>query len=487
MATVRRSFLISLAESYTGLVISFLSTLFLARLLSPTEIGTFSVGVVLVGIAHIVRDFGVGRYIIQEPELTVDRLRAAFLVTLVLAWGLAALLAVASVPASEFYNTPGVRSVMLVLACNFLLLPFGSITMACLRREMNFAAAFRIKTSSSLVHAFTGVGLAFLGFSYMSLAWAAMAGVITTVIGCAYYRPKDLPWLPGTKELRRVLSFGSYASGASIVAEIGTSAPDLLIGKILNIGSVAIFGRATGLIELFNRMVANSIWSVAMPHFASQLRSGKDLHRGYLRVVHYITGIAWPFYGFMALLAYPIVHLLFGSQWDASVPLLRVLCLAAMLTNFNMVSGEFILACGEAKALAKISTTAVLLKVAAIAVASSFGLLAIAIAVTMASMVSAILPLTTLRRLAGIKVGDLLVATRGSLGVALLSLTGPAVLLAVFGLEPRNLWLAMISSAIIAALGWFAGLFLFRHQLAGEVVTILGKAKSLLRLGGDQT
>lgn len=457
--------------------ISFIATLFLARLLSPTEIGTFSVGVVLVGIAHVIRDFGVGRYIIQEKELTADRVRAAFLVTLVLAWVLAALLALLSSPVSDYYRTPGIRNVMLVLAGNFLLLPFGSITMAYLRREMNFGAAYRIKTAAALAHACTGVTMAFLGFSYMSLAWAATAGVVTTVVGCAYYRPKDMPWLPGTRELKRVLSFGGYTSTTSIVHELGTAAPDLLLGRILDVGSVAVFGRATGLIDLFNRLVANSVWTVALPHFSAKVRGGHDLRAGYVRIVHYITGVAWPFYAFMALMAYPIVHVLFGDQWDASVPLVRILCISAMLLNFNMVSSELILAHGEAKSLSKITTAGVAAKIAAIAVAAAYGLTSVAYGVVLASIVIALLPLGRLHRLAGITIGDLAAACKASLGVSLMSAAGPLLLAAVYGFESNDVWIVLPLSVFVAAIGWTAGIFLFRHELGEELRVLFGRLR----------
>jgi O-antigen/teichoic acid export membrane protein len=481
MASVRRSLSFSFAENYTAMVLSFISTLFIARLLSPAEIGTFSIGVVLVGISHIVRDFGVGRYIIQEKDLTPDRIRAAFAVTLIFAWGLAALLAIISTPVAEYYRTPGVAAVIQVLAGNFLLLPFGSITMAYLRREMNFAASYWIRTLAGMAHAATGIGLAFLGFSYMSLAWAATSGVVVTVLASAYFRPKGMPWLPGSREIKRVLSFGSYASGASVAGEIGTAAPELIIGKALDIGAVAIFGRAISLITLFNRMVTRSIWSVALPYFSMQLRSGRNLKEGYLRVTAYITGVAWPFYVFLALMAYPTVRILFGAQWDASVPLVRVLCVSALFSVTIAAYGDFILAHGEAKTLSKLTFTTVLLKVLAILAAAPFGLLAVAVSLVLVTVVSIGLILPTFRRLAGITHADLARAVKKSFGVTVFSSVGPLSIVLLMGLEPENVWLSIASAGISAAAGWVAGIFAVKHELADEVKTVICKVSAAVR------
>ena len=60
MTSVRMSLLISLAEKYSVTVINIGSTLIIARLLSPEEIGVYSVGMAFVAVAHTLRDFGIG-------------------------------------------------------------------------------------------------------------------------------------------------------------------------------------------------------------------------------------------------------------------------------------------------------------------------------------------------------------------------------------------------------------------------------------------
>ena len=55
----------------------FIVSILLARLLSPSEIGVYSMTVVFVNIAHMFRDFGVGSYLQREPDLTPDKIRSA--------------------------------------------------------------------------------------------------------------------------------------------------------------------------------------------------------------------------------------------------------------------------------------------------------------------------------------------------------------------------------------------------------------------------
>ena len=148
MNSVRKSLLTSFAEKYTVAAIEVPTSLVIARLLTPEEIGVFSVAAVLVSLAHMLRDFGVGQYIIQEKELTPDRFRTAFGFTLLFAWAIAGLLILISLPVAMYYHEPGIRDVIIVLALNFFLLPFSSVVLASLRREMNFTAIYRDRCRS---------------------------------------------------------------------------------------------------------------------------------------------------------------------------------------------------------------------------------------------------------------------------------------------------------------------------------------------------
>lgn len=480
MVSVRKSLVISFAENYSVLVITFASTIIISRLLTPRELGIFSVGAVIVGMAHIVRDFGVGQYLIQEKDLTTDKIRAAFGLTLVIAWGLAAILALLGIPLSHLYNEPGLRYVIWVLAANFLLIPFGSITMAYLRREMIFTPLYWIKVVSALVHAITFVVFALWGLGYMSPAWAAMAGIIATVGMTVVWRPKELPILPGFKELRSVLSFGSIASGSSIVGEVNNAAPDLIIGKALSMEAVGIFGKAMALIQIFNRLIMTSIWPVVLPHFAAQSRTGRDMKESFLRTVSYVTGVAWPFFAFIALMAYPIVRILYGSQWDASVPLVRILSASAWLYSPFMLVGQLLIAMGEVKKQFQMQVVSLIITVIALMVTSSLGLLAVSLALVAAVVPFAFVAYRFLHALIDLKLLELLRATTKSLLVTLLVVIAPALVLATMAIGPNDLWLPLMIASLGSAVGWFTGIFLVKHEMRADIQNLLMKIKNTL-------
>lgn len=466
MKSVRRSLFFSFAENYSIISIQFVSSLIIARLLTPSELGVFSVAVLLVGFAHILRDFGVGQYIIQEKELTDDRIRTAFGLTLILGWSMGALLFMASTPVAVFYGEPGVGKVMLVLSGNFFLIPFGSVTMAYMRRELNFAPLYRVKTLSTLIQASATVGLAYAGFSYMSMAWAAIIGTTSTILLVNLYRPRGLPFWPSLKEVRRVFSFGSFVSGASIVGEMGKAAPELIIGRILNFEAVGLFGRAMGLMELFDRAVMQAVWAVALPYFSAQNFAGPNLKEGYLKAVTYLTAIAWPFFSVLALLAHPAIRLLYGSQWDAAAPLVRILCLWGVLGAAYALTGQILLAVGQAKNHFRLQLAIQSSRVALILLAAPLGLEAVCIILATSVLLNSALNHFMLSKVFPIRFGELLGRLSINLGITLCAALPAAGISLAYGL---NSWMLFALATISAAVGWLAGILLLNHPLRQEL------------------
>jgi O-antigen/teichoic acid export membrane protein len=97
---VRRALALSFLQNYATTLIQFVASLFIARLLTPAEFGVFSVAMVLVAVAQVLRDFGVADYIAQERDLTVEKIRAAATLAIITGFGLAAILLAAAWSAS---------------------------------------------------------------------------------------------------------------------------------------------------------------------------------------------------------------------------------------------------------------------------------------------------------------------------------------------------------------------------------------------------
>lgn len=480
MSHVRRPLLLSFAEKYSAFIAQFVATLFVARLLTPAEIGIYSVAVVMVGLAHTVRDFGVGQYLIQEPALDLVKTRAAFGVSIAVAWGMGLLLLVASYPAAAFYEEAGIGQAMRVLVLNFVLLPFATVPLALWRREMKFGPPYVIKTAGTVVTSITVVLLAYMGFGYMSMAWGAVAGIAANVLLALYLRPPGMPLLPGLRNSRAVISWGGLASGAVILKELAAAAPDLIVGRVLGMREVGLLGRAMGLINVFESYFSSAVKGIVLPHFAEVQRSGFALRDSYLKTLAMTSGIAWPFFAFVAVMAAPIVQVLYGDQWGEAVPLAQLLSAYGALKLLAYFADHTLLAVGLAKRNLIVEAISLAVVIPMLLVASQYGLHVVAFGLLGACVVSTFVSYRFLKQANVVTLPEALRACVGSLALAAATVVGPVAwkLIEPF---PNGPLLMLIGGCVLAAVGWGAVLGLIRHPLRAEVALQMERARARAR------
>lgn len=320
--SAKKALAISLVDRYSVTAIQFATSLALARLLSPTEIGIFSVASVVAAAAHAVRDLGITNYLIQEQQLSTARIRTAQGLALLIGWSLAIVVALLAAPVAAFYANDGIRTVILVLALNFFLLPFGSVTSALLRRDLNFGALFRISLASTVTQSVVSLTLAAHGFGFLSLAWGGLAGTVVTIVATILNRPREQPWSPGLTDFRRILSKGTRFSSASLIAELGLGGPELIAARVIGFDAAGYLSKANGAAMMLHRVLTQAVLPVAVPLFAQRHRQGDNLAPILQSGLALTTGVSWPAFAVLAVGAEPIVVLLYGHQWSfAAMPL----------------------------------------------------------------------------------------------------------------------------------------------------------------------
>ena len=485
MSTVRNSIVYSTLESWVSVVLQVASGVVIARLLNPEELGVFAVAAVFASLASTFRDFGVGEYLIQKTDVSDDAIRAALTVNIVISWLMSLLLLALAPVASEFYRQHGVADVMRVQAISFLLIPFGAVTMAWFRRELNFKPMFVANIWASVVSFAVAVGLALSGYGYMSLAWSSVAGVAVTVGVANYFRGSTLPRLPGVRGVGEVLRFGRFVSSIYLVGELGRGAPDLILGRLLDLSAVGMLGRAVGLVEIFQRLVLRAVMRVCLPYFAQGVREEGSPLGGFLTAMSYLTTVGWVFLLFMALASYSAIRIIYGVQWMDAVELAQILCVAAAIELAYVPAKEAMLSVGRAKESSALQLASQGMRVAGIFVAVPFGLVGACWGLLGASLGGAWLSHRVLRRTIGLRWSDVVKASLPGFWVALLSLGPVALMGLVWPADENNYVVFGVVGATVTASGWGALLWWIGHPLLKEVSELISKVWQLVgRWGG---
>jgi O-antigen/teichoic acid export membrane protein len=324
MASVRRAVVFSLGQRYLAFVLQLGTSIILARLLTPEETGIFSMAAAAVAMGHLIREFGTGEYIISERNLTREKLRAAYAITLLTAGVVATALLALAAPLAAAYKEPGVKQVMYLLSVNYALLPLGSAGLALLNKEMAFDKLFFVHGAAGLVGALVTVAAAMSGQSYLSPAMGSIASIAVTLVMLCLYVPQGVFLMPTTRGMRSILRFGGTLTVARIVDQGAHRSVDFIVSALLGFHASGLLSKANSLLSGFHDFFSSALTRVATPALMKSIASPQALQRAYVDGIVLISFVQWMFFGLLALYGGEVIEILFGANWLGAVPAMQL-------------------------------------------------------------------------------------------------------------------------------------------------------------------
>ena len=478
--TPRRNLVIAFAQKHLQLLVSTASVIVLSRLVSPEETGIFSIGVAVTAMTHAVRDFGVGNYLIKEPETNPEQTRTAFTVSLLIAVVLSVVLACVARPVAHFYAQAEVADVVWITTLGLLISPFSTVNLALLMREQRFFTMFQISIAGTVAGALGSVGCAWLGLGARALALGSLANAAATVVAANLLYPRYGDYRPSLAHWRPIWRFGLHLTVSGVSEQVGGRAADLIVGKALGFASVGILSRSGTLIGMFQELVLASTAPVVLATMAGDARKGAGVSAMLLTSIEYASVVAWPFFAVLALFSHDAIAVLFGGKWLEAAPYTSILCAGAVLSVLPSLGTVATLASGHVHLLSRYNLISQGLRVGLIAVGSLSGLRAVAGLLAVAAALQSAVAYVLLRRAVPIAPRELIARTWRSLAVTALVAAAmvPVDLLAGYPALVRLLIVAATATPV-----WIAAMALVRHPAIGQVAAAIVPIIRELRRG----
>jgi O-antigen/teichoic acid export membrane protein len=209
-----------------------------------------------------------------------------------------------------------------------------------LEREANFKAIALIGSGKTLIAQSTSVALAFAGFSYMSIAYGQVAAAVFTALAYNIVGRRYSRFNLSLKEWRRIGKFGLQMLAISGVNTLGSKLSDVLLGRLVGLSGLGLYGRATALNSSIQDNIYMVIVRVLFVDIANQTRSGTSLRPSYLKTIDILTAILWPAFSGLAVISGPFIYVVYGSKWVAAAPVLRMLSISSIILVTVSLSWE---------------------------------------------------------------------------------------------------------------------------------------------------
>lgn len=360
--------------------ITLVSTLILARLLVPSQFGVVSAILVYTSLLELASDLGLSATVVYEQEQGVTRrVQTAFTMNVALGALLAAL-AFAFAPAvAGFFHISSDIGLFRLAALSLLITGFGGIPDALLLRDMQFNKRIIAQLTRGGVRGIVSIVLAAAGFGASALVIGLLAGAFVGVV-VTWILTRFRPTFAFERAaVRSMLTYGGASSLLEVLALLGGKVDVAAVGRVLGATALGLYTIAFRVPELVIETVAWNVSAVAFPALArKRIEDNETLGTASLMLVRYQALYALPAATGMAVLATPLVVVLFGPNWSEAAGVTAAIAVMSGISATVFPLGDLFKAVGRQRILVGLTFISLPLTVVAVIVAAPYGITAVA-------------------------------------------------------------------------------------------------------------
>jgi len=345
----------------------------LARLLTPADFGLVAVAIACGEITIALVDIGLSQAALREKHLPAQQSSNLFWVNFSLGLVLAAVLALSANGIAAFYGKPEVAPLIWPVALAVVIASLGVQQHTLLQRDLRFGDLAREDVIQVTVSSAMSIVLATLGYGVWSLLWGNVLGRAAGV-AFAWTRTRWIPSLPRRGQgTRRLLRTGAGLAYMRFIFQLRISADAAVLGRFATPDMIGLYNRAYGLLLLPIQQVQGPFTKVAVPLLTRLRHEPERFARAYRQLVA-LLGIATnPLVAILFFTGADVVRIVLGPAFAGSVPLFRVMAIAAVGMPVAGTVGWVVLACGKVREQALRATFSTTLMISAYVVGAMLG------------------------------------------------------------------------------------------------------------------
>lgn len=373
-------------------LLTWASTLIVARLLSPADYGLVGLASMYLGVVTMLSEFGIGTTIVAMRDLTEDQ--HAQINSLSMMFGAASFVVscLAAPLLARFFDAPELTWVVIAMSSIFLITGARVVPQALLQRDMRFRDLALNDGLQALVLAAGSVLFAFMGFRYWTLVFSAILGALLSTIGVLrlvrlrFHRPH---WTT----LGPAVHFSRQTIVGRLAWYVYQNADFFVAGKVLGKDLLGAYRFGWDLASTPPEKIT-SLVSRVTPSVLSAAQGDKAALRRYLlRITEALALATFPATIGLGLIAPILVPLVLGAKWAAMIVPLQLLSVAAAIRSIAPMFPQVLTVIGYNQRSMRINVAGAIIMPLAFWFASRWGTTGLAAAWLVVYPVALVLPL----------------------------------------------------------------------------------------------
>lgn len=365
----------------------------------------------------------------------------------------------------EYYHTPRVVPLCRYAFLSIVIASFGTAQSAYLFKHLRAKQQAEAGALAVILSSLTGVGMAFAGMAYWSLATQGLVYVgINTLLQWHFS-----PWRPSIHGItfapvRRMFRFSCKILATTIMTHVNNNVLNILLGHYFTPRDTGNYNQAYQWNTKCYSLVQSMVAQVAQPVLVSlngEEGRQKDVFRKMMRFTAFIT---FPLLFGFGLVAKEFIVTAIGEKWLASAQLIQILCLSGAAMPLSTLFSNMIISKGRSGTFFWCTFTLGLVQIATMVLIWPMGIRSMVIAYTILNTSWLLVWLFFVRRLIGYgywmffcDVMPFALAAAGVMGVAYIAT-----------LPLSNLIALLISRFIIAVVLYYVVMKIARVKILAE-------------------
>lgn len=309
--------------------IGLLSTVVLARFLTPGDYGVMVMATLVIGLVEIFFFTSADTALLRNPDSSGDLVNSAWTLRLIQALLVAVVVAGLTPVAAYYFRDDRVIPVILILAFGIVVTALGNIGPILARKNLEFGLEIQIGIGSKLIGFVVTVMAAFYLRSYWALVIGAYAGTLSGV-WLSYqlhsFRPK---WC--TRRIGELWSFSQWLLVSSIGGFFGRKLDELILGRIGSAQTLGVYNVASELGQTVTVEISAPVNRSLFPVLSSMQNDKPASLKLFFSTLATINTFTIPVGVGMCLVATPFVQVILGSIWLEVIPVLEVFAIQGVI------------------------------------------------------------------------------------------------------------------------------------------------------------
>jgi len=349
MAGARKSAKYIFFGNFFSKGITFIGSIFLARILFPEDYGYLLIAMIVTGFAQMLSSMGFENFYLQEKikdeKHEAEILNITFKLRVFVNLLMFLVQYFCSYPISNYYDEPIVGELLRIFSFSYIFTAFVQTNLYILRKKVDFRPEVLANILRDIAGTTVKVFLAWSGFGALSFAYGSLLGTFLWTITILYFQR----FLPDMKYWNKaiflkVFYFGKHSLIAGIAGYLSAYIDKILLTNTFPISQVGGYSFAFGQSDNIKARLTRPMGSLVVSYIAKYKGNNKKIIETLASITYFELVVMIPIYIFFLIYAESIVYYIFGEKWVFTVSVMQVFLIYGLLSTIagsaiNLLTG----------------------------------------------------------------------------------------------------------------------------------------------------